>query len=454
VTGGWRLAARNLRRNRRRNAATGLAVAFGFAGLAILGGYVGRVELFLRTNAVYLQHGGHVVIYREGGLEGAAARPARFSLAAEDRRRIHDALAADPRVEFSASYLRTMGLAGNGCRTVPFVALGIEPGVLERVTRHPDVLRISADFVRPLRGRPLFEYSGVDGAVGLAAGLAQLLGKTRIHDEFGGRAPDIVVPDCSRPDLAARQIAGDANIQLAALTFDGALSAIDGEVVNVFHTPSNETEDQTIHTSLATLQELYATDAVTYVAVFLRDVRDTAAFAADLRQRLADRGVRADVYTYLDGRVNPYYAGSMGFLRSMATFIVVLVAAVVALGILNAGTLTVYERSREIGTFRALGYTRRRVAGLFLREVVLLTSGAVAVGFALAHSAALLVRASNIRVTPPGVPGSLRLELTPGPLVYLSITALLVPLSLVVTWIVVRRRVRERTSDLLTATTA
>jgi len=454
VTGGWRLAARNLRRNRRRNLATGLAIALGFAGLAILGGYVDRVELFLRTNAVYLQHGGHVVVYHEGGLERSLAKPAQYSLGPEDRRQVREALSGDGRVEFAAPYLKGMGLAGNGCRTVPFVALGIEPGVLQRVARHPDVLFISADFVRPRRGRPLFEYGDVEGAVGLAAGLAQLLGKTRIHDDFAGRAQDIVVPDCTQPDLAARQIAGDANIQLAGLSFDGALAAIDGEVVNVFHTPSAETEDQTIHAALDTLQRLYATEAVTYVAVFLRDVRDTEAFAADLRERLSARGARVEVYTYLDARVNPYYVGSMGFLTSMATFIVILVAAVVALGILNAGTLTVFERSREIGTFRALGYTRRQVAGLFVREALLLTVAGMALGLALAHSAALLVQGLNVRVTPPGVPGSLRLELTPGPLVYLGIMALLLPLSLLVTWVVVRRRVRERTSDLLTATTA
>lgn len=454
MTGAWRLAARNLRRNRRRNLATGLAIALGFAGLAILGGYLGRVELFLRTNAVYLQHGGHVVVYREGGLERSLARPALFSLGSDEQHRIREVLAGDGRVEFAASYLRAMGLAGNGCRTVPFVAVGIEPGVLRRVTTHPDVLAISADFVRPRRGRPLYEYGNVEGAVGLAAGLAQLLGKARIHDDFRGHPPDVVVPDCAKPDLAARQIASDANIQLAGLSFDGSLAAVDGEVVNVFHTPSAETEDQTIHAPLATLQALYATDAVTYVAVFLRDVQQTDVFAGDLRQQLAARGVRADVYTYRDARVNPYYVGSMGFLGSMATFIVILVAAVVALGILNAGTLTVFERSREIGTFRALGYTRRHVAGLFVREALLLTVGGMTLGLALAHSAAWLVSALDVRVTPPGVPGTLRLELTPGPLVYLGIASLLLPLSLLVTWVVARGRARERPSDLLAATTA
>ena len=454
MSGAWRLAVRNLRRNRRRNVATGLAVALGFAGLSILGGYISQVERFLRTNAVYVQHGGHIAIYRAGGLEQATAKPARFSLTADDQRRVAEALASDRRVAFTASYLKGMGLAGNGCRTVPFVALGIPPGVIERVQQHPDVRAMSADFVQPLRGRPLFEYASVPDAVGLAAGLARLLGKTKVHDDFGDQPPDIVVPDCSVPDVAARQIAGDANIQLAGLSFDGALAAVDGEVVNVFHTPSDETEDQTLHAPLAMLQQLYATDAVTYVAVFLDDAGTSDAVASDLVARFAATGLPADVYTYRDARVNPYYVGSMGFLTSMEFFIVILVAAVVALGIMNTCTLNVFERSREIGTFRALGYTRRRVVGIFLREAVLLALAGLLGGLLLAQAAAWLVVALDVRVTPPGVPGSLRLVITPGPAVYVTIAALMLPLIVLVTWAVVRRRVRERTGDLLTATTA
>ena len=64
----WTVAARNLKRNRRRNLATVAAVALGFAGLIMIGGYGNRVEHFLRTNAVYLQHSGHVTVYDKGGL--------------------------------------------------------------------------------------------------------------------------------------------------------------------------------------------------------------------------------------------------------------------------------------------------------------------------------------------------------------------------------------------------
>lgn len=451
MTGGWRLAARNLRRNMRRNVATGVAIALGFAGLSILGGYITRVELFLRTNAVYLQHGGHVAIFRTGGLERAAARPARYALDAGLQHRIAEALDTDPRVAFAARYLRGMGLAGNGCRTVPFVALGIEPGTAERVVAHPDVGYISADFVRPLRGRPLHEVHGVPGAVGLSAGLSRLLGKTRTHDEFGPDLPAVVVPDCAAPDLAA-QVAADANVQLAALTFDGALSAIDGEVVNVFHTPSADTEDQTVHTDLETLQRLYATDAVTYVAAFLHEARDAGPLARDLRARFAAAGLPLDVFTYDDERLNPYYVGSMGFLVSMVIFILLLVASVVALGVMNTSTLTVLERGREIGTFRALGYTRRHVTGLLVREMTLLAALGAGLGLAIATAVSAAVALADIRVTPPGVPGSLRLLLTPGPRVYAAVASLILPLAIAVTWAVARRSARRGTADLLTAT--
>lgn len=453
MTDGWRLALRNLRRNRRRNGATALGIALGFAGLSILGGYVTRIELFLRTNTVYLQHGGHVAVYHAEGLEKAGARPARYSLTATDQVAIRRALEGDPRVEYSAGYLRGMGLAGNGCRTVPFAALGIDPGVLQRNVRQPDVRRISADFVRPVRGGQLFDYLDVDGAVGLAAGLARLLGKTRTHDDFGGPAAAVVVPDCGSPEATA-QIAGDANVQLAALSFDGALAAIDGEVVNVFHTPTTDTEDQTLYTTLSTLQRLYSTDAVTYVAVYLKKWREAEPFARDLEARLRGVGLGVVAYPFTDERVSPYYVGSMTFLQSMVVFIVLLVASVVVLGVMNTGTLTVYERSREIGTFRAVGYTRSQVTGLFLREVTLLSAAGLAGGLALSHAVATGVRLANIRISPPGVPGTLQVVLTPGPAVYLALVALLLPLSILVTWLVVRRRLRERTADLLTATTA
>ncbi len=448
----WRLAVRNLRRNRRRNLATGAAVALGYAGLVLFGGYISRIEAFIRTTTVFLQHTAHVSVFREGGLERAQARPARYSLDPVQQRAILDAAGADRRVAFAARYLRGMGLAGNGCRTVPFQATGVEPEAFARATSHPDVGWVSPDFARPLRGRPLADATDVQGAVGLSEGLARLLGKPRVHDEVKG-VPITPVPACGSPD-AARQIAGDANIQLAGMTFDESLSAIDAEIVNVFHTPTAETEDQTVLTALDTLQGLYATDAVTYVGLFLHRASDAGAVADDLRMRLRAQGVPVEVYTYTSKAVNPYYVGSMAFLQSLLMFVGTLITIVVVLGILNSVVLTVYERTREIGTFRALGWRRRQVAGLFLREGLVLAGLGIAAGTVLALGVGAAVNAANIRFSPPGIPGDVQLILWPGPRIYVTVAAVLVPLLGFVSWLVARRRTNERTVDLLTATTA
>jgi putative ABC transport system permease protein len=448
----WLLAFRNLRRNRRRNMATLLAVALGYAGLVLFGGYISRIELFLRTNTVYLQHGGHVAVFAAGGLDRAMARPSQHSLDAAAQAEILAAAAADPRIAFATRYLRGMGLAGNGCRTVPFVATGVEPDAFAAILRHPDVQYVSPEFARPVRGRALPDATDVEGAIGVSAGLARLLNKPRVHDEVAGQ-PLRLVHDCASP-AAVDQIAADANVQLAGMTWDGSLSAIDGEIVNLFHTPSANTEDQTILTTLQTLQGLYETDAVTYVGIFLHRAGDAGAVARDLDARLHAGGAAVDIYPFTDSRVNPHYTGSMAFLGSLLVFVGTLVTAVVILGVLNSVTLTVYERTREIGTFRALGWRRRQVAALFLREAVILALGGLLAGFVLALTVATLVNAANIRFQPPGIPGDIQLVLWPLPQVYATVALVLLPLSSLVTWLVVRRRLRERTADLLTATTA
>ena len=449
---GWRFAWRSLRRNRRRNLATALVIALGYAGLVLLGGYAVRIERFLRTSAVYLQHHGHVTVYRDQGLERVWVRPSHYSLGPDAQSAVVSALAADPRVEFTGRYLRGQGLAGNGCRTSPFMATGVDVATEARILAHREVRQHVAAFAQPTRGRTLADARDVEGAIGVSMGLARLLQKTKVHDDLPP-AVTFVVPACGTP-AADAQIAADANIQLAGLAYDGGLSAVDGEIVSMFHTASADADDQTIVAPLETLQRLYATDAVTYVAGWLHDAADAAAVAADLRARLVVRGIAASVYTYEDYDVNPYYVGSMQFIASLVTFIGVLVVAVVVLGVFNATTLTVFERTREIGTFRALGYRRRQVAGLFVREVLLLSVTSMAAGAALAYTIAFLVNAADIRFTPPGVPGSIQLLITPNATVCLVVALAMLPLSLLATWLVIRRRVRVGTADLLTATTA
>jgi len=341
-----------------------------------------------------------------------------------------------------------MGLAGNGCKSVPFEGVGVEPQAQARILDHPVVHATSPDLGRPHTGRMLAAAADVPGAIGMSAGLARLLGKPKVHDQITGSAP-LAMPDCASPGVAA-QLAADANVQLAAQSWTGSLSAVDGEIVNLFDTPLAESQETMILAPLATLQQLFDTDAVTRVAVWLHRDEDAAAFARDLSERLRAAGLAAEVRTWDDDRVSPYYTGTMAMLGSVVGFITLLVGTVVALSVLNAMTLTILERTRELGTLRALGFTRRTLAGLFVREAVLLGTLAAASGLALGLAAAACVNHADIRLNPPGIPGTIQLLVHPGPALCATLAAVLLPVVAAVTWLAVRRRTRESVVVLLT----
>ena len=447
MTGGWRIAVRNLSRNRRRNLSTGLAIALGYAAVVMLGGYANWVDGMVRTNSVYLQHVGHLAIYKPGGLRRAVAKPSGYAFPAEEQRTIATLLSADPRVELTGRYLRAIGLAGNGCQSVPFIASGVELDTERRILTHPQVRRWAPEHGRPVEGVSLTEAGGDEAAVALAVGLSTTLQK---HASDAAPPPGSAPIDCSTP----RSIQADPFVQLAALDFDGDLNAIDARVSTLFRAPSYDEDNRALTTSLPTLQRLLSTDAVTSFSVYLRDQRDTHAVALDLAGRLAGVGIAAEVRRYDDPEANPYYVGTMESVRVMFGFIGILVIAVATLSVLNAMTLTVLERTRELATFRSLGFTRGQVTALFLREAMALTFVGVAAGLLLGLAAAAGVSAADIRFQAVGMAGMVRLQIVPSVGVCAVAAAAYFPLALAATWLAVHRRVARPVASLLTAVTA
>ena len=448
MTSTWTIALRNLARNRRRTLTSGLALAVGVAGISLLGGYVARVELFLRTSAIYLQNTGHVVVYKAGGLEHASARPRKWNLSAAELSAVHAALGAVSEVDLAVDYLTGVGLLGNGCKSVPFLGLGVDPKLQARILNHPEVVRVTPDLARPVQGKLLAEYASVEGAVALSGGLARRLSKSRVHDQLPPGAPATTLPDCTA--ASTDQLAADANVQLVALAYDGSLAAQDGEIVSTIKTPLAAADETTLITSLSRLQQLFDTDTATYVAVFLKPGASVQAGRERIEARLRSAGLQVSVYTFDDERINPYYAGNMAMLRSIFTFFSVLVACVVALSVVNAMTLNVIERTRELGTFRALGFTRRNMLGLFVRESVLLASAASIAGVLLAQSCALLINHAQLSFQPPGVTDPYQVVIATPPVLSAVTCAALLCLCTLSTWSAVRRRVRTGIYRLLT----
>lgn len=77
------------------------------------------------------------------------------------------------------------------------------------------------------------------------------------------------------------------------------------------------------------------------------------------------------------------------------------VLTIVVLSIFNAMSMAVIERTREIGTLRAMGLRQSKLVGVFLVEALLLIAIGIAAGLVLMLFVRLGVNLADIRYNPP-----------------------------------------------------
>lgn len=153
--------------------------------------------------------------------------------------------------------------------------------------------------------------------------------------------------------------------------------------------------------------------------VYLKDIDDATATMGELRTILAAEGyqlmdhVPAPFFFKFDGVAGEDWTGQkldltiwrdeVSFLLWVLTAfntvtwgLVLVLVAIIAVGIMNALWNSVRERTREIGTMRAIGLTRRGVLLLILFEALLLGLFATTTGAGIATGLALAIDAARI----------------------------------------------------------
>ena len=446
--GQWSMAWRNLARNRRRNIATGVAIGLGFAAFLAIGGYISQVENRLRVYTIFGTRVGHVTIYKQDGLERFSTKPKQYSLDEHDLAVIREIASAMPNVELHGPQLVGMGLIGNGCRSVPFLASGIEPDLDRKLRAHPEMKAWVPDIRDFSKGRGLWEYPESVGAIGLATGLAKILGKTKVYDDFSADHKAVVVADCLAAD-AKQKIASDSNVQLVAGSWSGMMAALDGEAVVNFNSGMTETNSAAIMMPLKLLQKLYDTDHATYYSLWLKDPSHLDRELTAVKSKLKDAGLSVDVYPWTDEAVAPFYTGTIQFLSVMTSFIKIVLASVIIFSIFNSATMTVIERSQEIGMMRSMGFTRRHVRQLFVAEMLLLTLLSVLGGGVVSFFGNIAVNMLKIHFNPPGVAAGLLLKIDPTVSTVAASTAVIFVLAVLTTLLAVRTVAKQNIAILL-----
>jgi putative ABC transport system permease protein len=297
-------------------------------------------------------------------------------------------------------------ILGIGVGITTVVALGAITGGLKAMAS--DLMRVGgADFMVAQKGASDLSFSTVseaeERAVRETPGVEQTLGVllhySRVGSNpffvtFGVRAEEL---RASPPALvegrllaagAPREalLGSDASTRLAA-TVGGTVTIeeTDFRVVGIYRTGS-VAEDGGAYAPLDTVQRLARKrDAVTAVYVTAEPGADAAALAARIEEENPELTSVSTLGDY--GDVDQ----GMKFLDAGNVAISVLAVLLGGIGVMNTMIMSVFERTREIGILRAVGWSGRRIVRMVLGESLLLCLVAGVLGLGLGWLAAQAV---------------------------------------------------------------
>ena len=111
-------------------------------------------------------------------------------------------------------------------------------------------------------------------------------------------------------------------------------------------------------------------------------------------------GQKLDVTSWQDEL--SFFDWTLKAVTGLSTIVLTILLAIIVIGIMNTMWIAIRERTREIGTLRAIGMQREQVVRQFLLEALMLGAFATVVGVAVGAAAGLAVNAAQIPVPVAG----------------------------------------------------
>ena len=236
-------------------------------------------------------------------------------------------------------------------------------------------------------------------------------------------------------------------LTLLASTTDGALNALDVTVKGVFSTGVPDIDKRLVYTDLSTAQRLLNTTRVSTLGVFMKRMEATDA----AQQRIARLNPKLTVQTWLDQAF--FYRSVRALYNRIFGALGLIIGVIVVFVVTNAMAMAIIERTREIGTLRALGTLPSQLLCTLALEGMVLGGVGALVGAALALGVSLLLYLVPVQMPPP--PGSSRgypLNIEIDPALYLATVLAMVVLAMLASAWIARRTVHTPVVDALAHT--
>jgi len=350
-------AIQNTLRNRRRSLVTVAIAALGTAAILLAGGFALYTYQALAQSAA--RSTGHLIVGLPAQFTGDEDTPLQHGL--DNYQALSSALLADPDVRQVLPRVAFSGLISNGDKSTVMLATGVEPDS-EFAVKGPFLNMVAGDV--------------------LASGAKQM---------------EVMLGEGLAKSLKAKP---GSSLTLLASTTDGALNALDVTVKGVFSTGVPDIDKRLVYTDIATSQKLLNTTRVSTLGVFLKRMEATG----PAQQRVARLNPKLTVQTWLDQAF--FYQSVRSLYNRIFGALGLIIGVIVVFVVTNAMAMAIIERTREIGTLRALGTLPSQLLRTLALEGMVLGGVGAAAGAAVAFAVSMLLYIVPVQMPPP--PGSSR----------------------------------------------
>lgn len=353
-----RIAILNLLRNKRRTIVAMMSVAGGVAAFLLAGGFIAWIFQDMREATIHSQLG-HIQVVRPGYYDKGIADPYSYLLPAHSEEQM--AIEAKPEIKSLTPRLAFSGLLSLGDGTVPFVGEGIDPQGEAPISSRLTIIS----------GTTL--NTPTESSVLLGEGLAKSVG--------------------ANP--------GD-KIVLLATSANGSPNAVELNVAGIFATISKEFDDNTLRIPISIARKLMRVEGSTTWVALLERTEDTTDVVNSLKATLGTKSFELASWQ----EMADFYNKTVTLFSKQVSVVKFIIGLIIVLTISNTQTMSVLERTTEIGTSLAIGIRRSEILRIFIAEGCLI--GVVGGLLGLVIGYALSIAISNIGIPMPPPPGMVR----------------------------------------------
>jgi putative ABC transport system permease protein len=170
--------------------------------------------------------------------------------------------------------------------------------------------------------------------------------------------------------IIGKALADDLGLEIGDVTYltfrneQGMYTSSEVLITGLVVTSNPQVNKSSAFINLEEAQVLMNTQAVSEIAIKTDDFFKVKKYQPEIIAAL--EGVEAEVYSW--EKLSEDFRAMMTMKRKFQNILVLMIMVIAIVGIINTMLMSVYEKKREIGTMKALGFTDKEVSNLFLIE--------------------------------------------------------------------------------------